>query len=117
MGYLLAPVMAFMVGFVMGVTDSNVSGSAAGAYSVVWSLIGLSAGGFIMGAADPNDTGGAAGTAGWLIGSITILVISGWVVKQKQRSLWWLLLAGWFPPIPLLLANKKRNQGRGFFSH
>jgi hypothetical protein len=35
-----------------------------------------------------------------------LLPLSGWVIKQKGRSLWWILLSGWFSP--LWLGNKKR---------
>jgi hypothetical protein len=33
------------------------------------------------------------------------LVISGWVIKQKGESLWWLLLSVWWSPV--WLANIK----------
>lgn len=28
-----------------------------------------------------------------------VLAVGGWVLQQKGRSLWWVLLAGWFSPI------------------
>jgi len=41
----------------------------------------------------------------WILGDILLLVVSGWVIKQKGRSLWWLLLLWVFSP--LWLKNKK----------
>jgi len=35
----------------------------------------------------------------WISSIIFWLVISGWVIKQKGESLWWLLLAGWWSPV------------------
>ncbi|MCX5998001.1 MAG: zinc-ribbon domain-containing protein [Chloroflexi bacterium] len=34
------------------------------------------------------------------------LIVSGWVIKNKGRSLWWILLTGWLSP--LWLGNKNR---------
>ena len=42
-----------------------------------------------------------------IIGSIFLLVVSGWVIKQKGRSLWWVLLTIVFSP--LWLGNKKNE--------
>ena len=39
-----------------------------------------------------------------IIGAIFLLVVSGWVIKQKGRSLWWVLLTPFFSP--LWLKNK-----------
>ena len=61
--------------------------------------------GFLMFLADPNISEDAVGGVAEIFGSIFMLVVSGWVIKQKGRSLWWLLLAGWFSP--LWLSNKK----------
>ena len=40
-----------------------------------------------------------------LVALIFLTIVSGWVIKQKERSLWWLLLAPVFSP--LWLKNKK----------
>ena len=40
----------------------------------------------------------------WIIGDIFLLVVSGWVIKQKGRSLWWIFLTPVFSP--LWLKNK-----------
>lgn len=40
----------------------------------------------------------------WIIGDVLLLVISGWVIKQKGRSLWWIFLTPVFSP--LWLSNK-----------
>ena len=40
-----------------------------------------------------------------LLSSSFLLVVSRWVLIQKGRSLWWLLLIGWASP--LWLENKK----------
>ena len=37
---------------------------------------------------------------------IPMLIIGGWVIKKKGRSLWWILLIGWLSP--LWLGNKNR---------
>ena len=47
------------------------------------------------------------GIAWWfsLVAAIFCLIVSGWVIKQKGRSLWWILLNPFFSP--LWLKNKK----------
>ncbi len=40
-----------------------------------------------------------------IIGLIILLFVSGWVIKQKERSLWWILLTPVFSP--LWLKNMK----------
>jgi len=40
-----------------------------------------------------------------ILGVTIMLPVSGWVISQKGRSLWWLLLAWLFSP--LWLPNKK----------
>lgn len=40
-----------------------------------------------------------------IIGAIFLLYVSGWVIKQKGRSLWWIFLTPVFSP--LWLKNKK----------
>jgi len=42
-----------------------------------------------------------------IIGAIFLLVVSGWVIKQKGRSLWWILLTPFFSS--LWLKNKKKK--------
>lgn len=42
-----------------------------------------------------------------IIGSIFLLLLSGWVIKQKGRRLWWILLTIVFSP--LWLSNKKKK--------
>ena len=64
--------------------------------------------GVVLGIANPNiseDELDAAGDVAGIFGSIFMLVVSGWVIKQKGRSLWWLLLSGFLSP--LWLSNKK----------
>ena len=34
-----------------------------------------------------------------IIGDIFLLVVSGWVIKQKGRSLWWIFLTPFFSPL------------------
>ena len=48
---------------------------------------------------------GAMAVVAELVGIIIMLVISAWVIRQKGRSQWWLLLCGCFSP--LWLSNKK----------
>ena len=40
----------------------------------------------------------------WILSGIFLLVVSGWVIKRKGRSLWWILLTPVFSP--LWLRNK-----------
>ena len=61
--------------------------------------------GFVLAVIDSNISEDALDTIGNLIGGIFMLVVSGWVIIQKGRSLWWLLMAGWFSP--LWLSNKR----------
>jgi len=68
-------------------------------------LVGAVMFGFLMGLADPNISEDAVGDVAGIFGGIFMLVVSGWVIKQKGRSLWWLLLSGLFSP--LWLNNKK----------
>lgn len=42
-----------------------------------------------------------------IIGVVFLLLISGWVIKKKARSLWWLLLTPIFAP--LWLPNKQEQ--------
>jgi hypothetical protein len=45
-----------------------------------------------------------------IIGTVFLLFVSGWVIKQKGRSLWWILLTPVFSP--LWLKNKKAMTSR-----
>ncbi len=45
----------------------------------------------------------------WPIYLIGTIWVSVWVLKQKRRSLWWLLLYGWLSPLWL---SNKNNSGR-----
>ena len=47
----------------------------------------------------------SANTAAQVTGAILLLFASGWVIKQKGRALWWILLTPVFSP--LWLRNKK----------
>ncbi|MCK4354208.1 MAG: zinc ribbon domain-containing protein, partial [Dehalococcoidia bacterium] len=40
-----------------------------------------------------------------VIGAVFLLFVSGWVIKQKGRTLWWILLSPLFSP--LWLKNKR----------
>ena len=71
-------------------------------------LVGAFMFGFLMFLADPNISEDAVGGVAEIFGSIFMLVVSGWVIKQKGRSLWWLLLSGLFSP--LWLSNKKTER-------
>ena len=44
---------------------------------------------------------------GSLLGVTIMLPISGWVIVQKGRSLWWILLSGLFSPLWLKNKTKK----------
>jgi len=37
--------------------------------------------------------------------SITFIIVNAWIIWQKGRSLWWLLLIGWFSPLWLTNNN------------
>ena len=59
------------------------------------------------------ESGGGSGSAEWIILIGVMLVITyglgGWVLWQKGRSLWWLLLSAWLSPLwlPSKPANRK----------
>lgn len=60
---------------------------------------------FIMGGA-----GGGYSTARDVIGGVAVVImlgVSAWIIHQKGRSLWWILLAGHLSP--LWLENKRKN--------
>ena len=61
--------------------------------------------GFVMVMIDPNISDDDLEVMGNLVGGVIMLVVSGWVIIQKGRSLWWLLLSGCFSP--LWLSNKR----------
>ena len=42
-----------------------------------------------------------------LVTAVFLLIVSGWVIKQKGRSLWWILLTIVFSPLWLSNKNKK----------
>ena len=74
-------------------------------------LVGAFMFGALMGILDPNVDEDAVGVVAEIFGGIFIIIVSGWVIRQKGRSLWWLLtvplLLGW--GLPLWLENKKRK--------
>jgi len=68
-------------------------------------LVGAFVFGLLMFSADPNVSEDAVGGAAQIFGGIFMLVVSGWVIKQKGSALWWILLSGVFSP--LWLENRK----------
>jgi ribosomal protein L37AE/L43A len=60
---------------------------------------------FLVAFSDPTVSIDALTAVGKMAGGTVMLIVSGWVIKQKGRSLWWILLSGWFSP--LWLSNKK----------
>ena len=60
--------------------------------------------GGILGTIDPYIADETLEGIGYLIVLIVMLPMSIWVLKRKNRNLWWLLLAGCFSP--LWLGNK-----------
>ena len=60
--------------------------------------------GFILVGIDPYVADESLDTVGYLMYFIIMLPMSIWVLKRKNRSLWWLLLANWLSP--LWLGNK-----------
>ena len=63
--------------------------------------------GFISGTIDPYGYEETIDVVAYLITFIIMLPMSIWVLKRKNRSLWWLLLAGWFSP--LWLGSKSKE--------
>ena len=55
--------------------------------------------GVVLYLTDPYATDETAELLGYLIGFLVMLPLSIWVLKRKNRSLWWLLLSGWFSPL------------------
>ncbi len=60
--------------------------------------------GLILGTIDPYVADETLDVVVYLILFIIMFPMSIWVLKRKNRSLWWLLLASWFSP--LWLGNK-----------
>jgi hypothetical protein len=48
---------------------------------------------------DPDVSEDTLSAAGMIVGSVLMLGISAWVIHQKGRSIWWILLSGWFSPL------------------
>ena len=58
---------------------------------------------------DPSDVReGTVGAVEEAVGLVGGLIASAWVIEQKGRSQWWLLLSGVFSA--LWLENKKKKQ-------
>ena len=70
-------------------------------------IVGAFMFGALMGILDPNVSEDAVSVVAQIFGGIFILVVSGWVIRQKGRSLWWLLLSGVFSPLWLENRNPK----------
>ncbi len=74
-------------------------------WTALLALVGANAlyslGGFAVGFGWAAGVGGAAGVAGGVTGVVVGLVVLvltwGWVLRRKNRSLWWLLLALFVP--------------------
>jgi len=56
-------------------------------------------GGIVVGASDPYANVSVAGNVGELAFFIVLIIVGGLVIYQKGRSLWWILLIGWFSPL------------------
>ena len=74
---------------------------------VVFFVVGVLVGNVLIWLTDDPTLGDAAIVVGAIAGIITLLLLTGWLLRQKGRSLWWLLL---LPAIvwclPLWLENK-----------
>jgi len=70
-------------------------------------LVGAFVFGLLIFSADPNVSEDAVGDVAQIFGGIFMAIVSGWVIKQKGRSLWWILLSGVFSP--LWLENRKKK--------
>jgi hypothetical protein len=81
------------------------------ALSYLLVLVGAFVFGVLVWFADPNISENAVGGVTMIFGIIFMLVVSGWVIKQKGRSLWWLLLFfvpfGW---ISFFLLENRSNE-------
>lgn len=47
----------------------------------------------------------------YIVGALFMLGVSGWVIQQKGRSLWWILLFGFFSPLWLSNMAQKYSSG------
>ena len=64
--------------------------------------------GFLAGLADPYVSEDALGGIGFIIELIVSILVGRWVLRKKNRSMWWLLISG--SPLFLLLSNKGLTQ-------
>jgi len=69
--------------------------------AIAASFVAAFAVGFAMGYADPYVSDEALEGAGYVVGALATLAVLapswGWVLRRKNRSLWWLLLALFVP--------------------
>jgi len=65
--------------------------------------------GLIIGFTGTEISDEAVGATGYVIYIPAYYVLSGWVIHQKGRSLWWTLLAG-FIFLPLWLPNYRKRE-------
>ena len=71
-------------------------------YLIMAFVLGLS-----IGLLAPETSDGALDVMVYVLGFAIMFPMSLWVLKMKNRSLWWVLLAGWFSP--LWLSNKRNG--------
>jgi len=63
--------------------------------------------GFVLAVVDPYVSDEVLDVVGYSICIIVLFPLSVWTLKMKNRSQWWLLLAGWLSP--LWLSSKERE--------
>lgn len=49
----------------------------------------------------------------YIVGIVFILIVSGWIIQQKGRSLWWLILFSFFSPLWLSNMSAKTHYSGG----
>lgn len=69
-------------------------------------MVGAFSFGILMGMLNPDVDADAISVVAEVFGLSFMLLVSGWIIRRKNRSLWWLILFGWLSPLWLTSVNR-----------